>query len=365
MIIEATEVAENRLELHESLTTIYDRTAPTAERVDRADRLAAGTQETALWSRLGRDFGGVGLASPVGLGGGGAGLAELAVMFEVDGARLGCVPILGSVLVVEALLRCGDQQTARRWVPDLATGSVSGALAWTAHDVLAREGAEGGLVLDGTTSAVADAVGASVLVLPVDGDLVVVDLARAAVEQLEALDLTRTFGRVRFDATPATRLRGQPGGEVLEQVRDVAALLLATELLGVTEQALADAVAYAGHREQFGRPVGSFQALKHLLADMATAADLVRSLVEHATWAAAEAPDRLREAAAMAFLAAADVACFVTAENVQVYGGIGFSWEHPAHLFFREARADASLLGEPSRFVDRVLASAGDDCGGA
>jgi len=360
VILESLELEETRTELRSLLESLYERSAPIGSAVARADLVASGDVEPPVWARLAEDVGAVGLAVPTGLGGSGAGLAELAVLFEMEGAGLGCVPLLGSVLALEVLLR-GDESARRRWVPDLATGSVRGALAWRADAVTAvRTGEE--TVLDGVLAAVTDVVGAGVLVLPVGEDLYLVDLSdeQVQVEQLATLDLTRSAGRVRLAGVRAVWVGAVA---TLDEVRDVAALLLAHELLGVAERALGDAVAYAGAREQFGRVIGSFQALKHLLADMATSADLARSLVEHAAWAAAEAPERLRETATMAYLAAADSACFVTAENVQVHGGIGFSWEHPAHLYFRKARADAALLGERSDFVDRLLETAGVSVG--
>ena len=140
---------------------------------------------------------------------------------------------------------------------------------------------------------------------------------------------------------------------------DMLRAALAAEQLGVAEQALADAVEYAGVREQFGRVIGSFQAMKHLLADVATETDLARSMVEHAVWAAAASPEDLPEAAAMAMLAASRAAVVASGENVQVHGGIGFSWEHPAHLLFRKARSNDCLLGPPADLTDRILSSHG------
>jgi alkylation response protein AidB-like acyl-CoA dehydrogenase len=362
MILESVELEETRTELRQVLVSIYDRVSPPERAVACAERLGQGDCDAELWARISGELGGVGLAVPAALGGSGASLAEAAVLFEVGGARLGCVPLLGSTLAAECLVRSRDAEAARRWVPALSEGRLRGAVAWHGDGVSVRKtapGQDGDVVLDGTVEIVVDVVDAALLVLPVGVGLVVVDLTSVVVEQVDSLDLTRAVGRVRLSATAGHRVGGRPGAEVLDEVRDVAALFLATEMLGVAEQALADSVDYAKQREQFGRVIGSFQAIKHLLADMATAADLARSLVEHATWAAVERPERLREAASMAFLAAADAACFVTAENVQVHGGIGFSWEHPAHLYFRKARADAALLGDRALMADRLLASVG------
>ncbi len=170
----------------------------------------------------------------------------------------------------------------------------------------------------------------------------------------ETLDLTRSLAQVEFAAAAADRVAVDDAIALLDELLDVAAVLVASEQLGVAEKSVADAVAYAATREQFGRPIGSFQALKHILADMATQADLARSLVEHAVWAAVESPEQLR--AAESLIESSRAACAVTAENVQVHGGIGFSWEHPAHLYFRKARSNEMLLGEASTWTERSFA---------
>jgi alkylation response protein AidB-like acyl-CoA dehydrogenase len=359
MILTSDEHDETATALRQVLLSMCDRVSPPGDAVARAEAVVEGRHDLELWARLSGELGGAGLAVPAELGGGGASLAEAALVFEeVAGARLACVPLLGTTLAAELLVRSGDAAAAARWVPGLAAGELRGALAWSAPHVAVR-GAGAQVVLDGTLDRVVDAVGADVLVVPAAGGLVVVELAGVRVEQLDSLDLTRAVARVRLRSAPGVRLGGRPGPEVLEELRDVAALLLAAEQLGVAEQALRDAVAHAKVREQFGRVIGSFQALKHLLADMATATDLARSLVEHAVWTSVEEPDRLREAAAMAKLAGDEAACRVSAECVQVLGGLGFSWEHHAHLFFRKARANAALLGGRQGFVDRLLTSVG------
>ncbi len=178
-----------------------------------------------------------------------------------------------------------------------------------------------------------------------------------AVVRREALDLARSLSLVTCSAAPARAVVTTSAADLLENVRDLAAVLTAAEQLGVAEQAVADAVAFAKEREQFGRAIGSFQAIKHLAADMATDADLARSLVEHAVWAAVEAVDSLPGAAASALVEASRSACSVTADNVQIHGGIGFSWEHPAHLYFRKARSNQMLWGDSAGWSARAFAA--------
>jgi acyl-CoA dehydrogenase len=363
MILQDTEAAGARAELRGVVDDLLASMAPASGAVARAEAAAEGRIHTELWTRLSRDVGVVGLAAAEQWGGSGATFAELAVVLEASGRSLTAVPLLGSWLAVEAIVRTGDRSAAETWLPALIAGSRSGAVAWP--DSLPQAVADGDRwLLSGDLELIVDAVAADVLAVPAaspDGPI----LAIAGLEgvrrwQQESLDLTRQIGRLRLDGTPARSLElDGPVPEFMESLRDLAVTALACEQLGVAEQALADAVAYAREREQFGRAIGSFQAVKHLLADMATATDLARSLVEHAIWAASEHPEGLRAAAAMAQLQATRAACFVSAESVQIHGGIGFSWEHPAHLYFRKARSNATILGDRSFFSERLLAELG------
>ncbi|MGC9667607.1 acyl-CoA dehydrogenase family protein [Planosporangium sp. 12N6] len=363
MILNDVDAGAARDELRDVVEAMFDRISPATGVVHRADAAAAGSIDTELWNRLNQELGAVGLAVPEEWGGTGATIAEVAVLFEAGGRRLSTVPLLGTFLAVEALVRSGDAAACQRWVPDLVSGGTAGAFAWPATRVVAAPVGDSWR-LSGTVDLVIDGPTADLLILPaVTGDglrLFTVPLEGVRRERRETLDLTRQLGLVVLEQTPAQRVDvGSDVVELTEVLRDVAATALACEQLGVAEQALADAVAYAKEREQFGRRIGSFQAVKHLLADLATSADLARSLVEHAVWAATEQPARRRAAAAMAILAASAAACFVSGENVQVHGGIGFSWEHPAHLFFRKARSNAVLLGDRSFYTDRLLAEIG------
>lgn len=361
MILNDLEGLDTRAELAEILTTVFDRVAPRAEAVARAEAAAAGTYDSELWGRLNGEIGVVALTVPEELGGAGATLAETAVVLELIGRRTAAVPFLGSFLAVEALVRADAAAARERWLEPLMGGEAGGAASWAG--ALTAEETATGWTVTGHLEVVVDGHSADVVIAPAtsrDGERwFAIDLAGCSRRRLEALDLTREVANLRLDDASAIPIPTSDADGLRRELQDLAALALAVEQLGVAEQSLADAVDYAKIREQFGRTIGSFQALKHLLADMATEADLARSLVEHALWVAAERPTELTEAAAMAMLGASRAAVFASGENVQVHGGIGFSWEHPAHLYFRKARSNDALLATRAELSERVLNARG------
>ncbi|MCM3924883.1 acyl-CoA dehydrogenase, partial [Frankia sp. AiPs1] len=184
--------------------------------------------------------------------------------------------------------------------------------------------------------------------------------AGLSVEALPVVDPTRRVTRVTLTATPGVLLgadgAGAPG---LARTLDAAVTLLAAEQLGVAEAALAAAVDYAKQREQFGRPIGSFQAIKHKLATVLLEVEAATSAVMYATWTADEAPAELPEVASIAGLTCSETALLAASENVQVHGGIGFTWEHSAHLYLKRATTDRLLLRDPQHQLDRIAALAG------
>jgi len=360
MILDELEGLETRAELAEILTTLFDRVTPRAEAVARAEAAAAGGYDRELWGRLNGEIGVVALTVPEELGGAGATLAESAVVLELVGRRAAAVPFLGAFLAVEALVRADDEVARDRWLEPLVAGEAAGAMSWTGALVAEETGS--GWTVTGHVDQVVDGHNADVLVAPAtsrDGQRwFAIDLAGCGRGRLETLDLTRELANLTLDGSAAIPI-ATDADALRRQLQDLATLALAVEQLGVAEQSLADAVEYAKVREQFGRTIGSFQALKHMLADMATEADLARSLVEHALWVAAERPTELTEAAAMAMLGASRAAVLASGENVQVHGGIGFSWEHPAHLYFRKARSNEALLTTRAELSERILDARG------
>ena len=316
-----------------------------------------------VWSQASEQLGLAGLDVPEKYGGSGAGFREMAVVMEALGGSLGCLPFYAtSVLAVGALLAADDEQARGEYLPGIAAGrttaAVAAAEAGTSSASEVRTSAErdgSGFVLSGSKCFVVDGCTADLLVVvaqsPAGLSLFAVPgdapgLTRTA---MQTLDPTRKVARLTLDRAPG-RLIGPEGSAppVLDQLRDRAALALACEQLGVASRALSMAVAYAKTRMQFGRPIGSFQAVKHRCVDMAQRIEAALSATQWAVAALAENAENAENvgiATALASVCSTDAAVFATAENVQVHGGIGFTWEHPAHLYFRRARSSALLHG--------------------
>jgi len=359
VILADVDQAEARAELVSVVDAMLQRVSPRTDAVLRADRAAEGLIDEGLWGRLNAEIGASGLAVPEEWGGSGASVAELAAVAESLGRALTTVPLLGTWLALEVLVRSGDRAHTETVAEAVDRGQAL-AVVLERGAMRATE-VDGRWVLDGVVERVVDVTEATALVVPaqVVDDLrwFVVPTDNLQVVRQEALDLTRSLSRVIAQVAPARPVESGDAARLLAEVRDIAAVLTAAEQLGVAEQAVDDAVSYAKVREQFGQAIGSFQAIKHLAADMATDADLARSLVEHAVWAAVESPESLPGAAASALVEASRSACSVTAENVQIHGGIGFSWEHPAHLYFRKARSNEMLWGDIAGWAERAFAA--------
>ena len=320
-----------------------------------------------VWSQMAAQLELHGLAVPEEYGGSSFGPVEQLIVFEECGRALLCAPFFGTVaLAIPALLAAGDPAAAKDLLPGLVSGATVATLAFTEDDgdwnpaatQLRAEAAttsEDAWTLSGAKSFVIDGAAADVfLVVGRTGrglSLFAVQAGAPGLNraQLETLDLTRKQVRLSFDGTPA-RLIGVDGAgqSILERTLDLAAVLLAAEQVGGAQACLDLTVEYVKVRTQFGRPIGSFQAIKHRCADMLVALESARSAVYHAAWTAAEAPDELPAAAAMAKAMASEAYNFCAGETIQLHGGIGFTWEHDAHLYYRRAHSTALLLGDPA-----------------
>ncbi|MGN9841763.1 acyl-CoA dehydrogenase family protein [Nonomuraea sp. H19] len=291
-----------------------------------------------VYARLNGELGLSGLIVPEEYGGAGAGLAELAVALEETGAVLLPGPFLATTFATIALTMVPDKE--------LLTAIAEGRIAATlAQDELAHDG----VAVRGTIGRVLSGMEADVLVAPArTGDgmvMVAVELSAPGVTRtaLETLDITRGQARVVLDGAPC-RVLGPPPER---GIGDRLCVALAAEQLGVMRAALEAIVAYAKIRVAFGRYIGSYQGVKHKLADMHCKLEQAESIVRYAAWAADESPGELPEAAALA-QAYAGRACFeVARDHLLLYGGIGYTWEHDAHLFYKRAKADEVLLGPP------------------
>ncbi|GAB3562876.1 acyl-CoA dehydrogenase family protein [Amycolatopsis endophytica] len=309
-----------------------------------------------LWRTLATDLGLAGLAVPESLGGQGASYREVAVVMEELGRSVAPVPFLGSaVLATSALLAAGDAEL----LPRLAGGELIGALAVPLTSAPGT-GFPGGVeantegALSGAVRTVADASAADVLIVPAVGPdgpgLYVVEKAAATVTEAVSLDLTRRLADVSLDNAPSRLLASGTDAEaVLRQTLLVGAGLLASEQVGVAQWCLDETVAYLKQRYQFGRPVGSFQALKHRLADLYLEIVSARATARYAADALATGIDDVPVAVAVAASTCSTVALHAAEQAVQLHGGIGMTWEHPAHLYLKRAKSSELALGTPGR----------------
>jgi alkylation response protein AidB-like acyl-CoA dehydrogenase len=306
-----------------------------------------------LWSSL-AGLGLLGLAVPEELGGSGGGATELCVVAEQVGAALPAVPFAGTAAVAAVLVAGADDGVARQVLGEVVKGTAVVAPAWETFPAQVVPGRRTALRRSG------ERVEGALAAVPFGLDA---DLVLAFAESRTAVLLDTSWDAVRVRAAPALDVV-EPVAAV--DVRPVAAPLvpigavptarirvaLAAELVGTAQRALDGAVAYAKERRQFGRPIGSFQAIKHLLADRHVQLDAARMLV-HAAAAAIDAGDGdAEEAAAAALVAVCDAADATTGDALQVHGGIGFTWEHPSHVYLKRARARRVMLGSQARQLD-------------
>jgi alkylation response protein AidB-like acyl-CoA dehydrogenase len=359
-------VTEEQEELRASVRRfLADRAPITAVRelMETTDGLDAG-----VWRQAGEQLGLQGIAIPEEYGGAGFSFAEQAIVLEELGAALYGGPYLASaVLAATALLASPDEDARKAYLPGIASGDTIATLAFTEEDGSwdpeairlaaspAQDNSADGWQLDGRKSFVLDGHTANlILVVARTGDALSLfavpaeasGLTRTA---LPTLDQTRKLARLDFSAVPA-RLIGSVGDglAVLSRTLDVAAIAQAAEQLGGAQRALDMAVEYAKVRHQFGRPIGSFQAIKHRCADLLLEVESLRSAVQYAAAAVAEDSAEVPVVAALVKAYASDVYFHVAAENIQIHGGIGFTWEHDAHLYFKRAKASELFLGDAS-----------------
>ncbi|WP_410592367.1 acyl-CoA dehydrogenase family protein [Amycolatopsis sp. lyj-23] len=312
-----------------------------------------------LWRTLADEVGVAGLAVPEELGGHGASAREVAVVAEELGRSVAPVPFLGSVvLATTALVAVG----AREFVGQLAAGQAIGALAVPLSTAPGAGFPSSVTVSDGRLSGrvgtVADASVADLLVVPAAGPdgpaLYVVSAADATVTELVSFDLTRRVAGVSLDNAPATLVASGPdAASALEEALLFGAGILASEQTGVAEWALTETVSYLKGRYQFGRPVGGFQSLKHRLANLYTDLVLARAAARNAADALATGTD-VPISVAVAQARVAPIAVRAAEEAIQLHGGIGMTWEHPAHLYLKRAKADEIALGTPGKHRARL-----------
>jgi alkylation response protein AidB-like acyl-CoA dehydrogenase len=332
------------------------------------------TYDDGLWQSVAADLGCAGLLIPEGQGGAGASYREAAAAAEALAAFVAPVPFLGSAVVATAALLsvtagAGETSASARAVTDLlgrlAEGEVTAALAvpfatapGAAYPTSVRlsgarpgDAADGIARLRGMVTGVADALPAGVLLVPADGvplGLYLVDMAAPGVAKrpVVSLDMTRQLCDLSFDDAPGTLIASGPvASRALEAALAAGAGVLAAEQVGLAQRCLDMTVAYVRERRQFARPVGSFQALKHRLADLWVAITQARAAARYAAACLATADPDAKVAVALAQAYCSEVAVQAAQECVQLHGGIGFTWEHPAHLYLKRAKADSIAFG--------------------
>jgi alkylation response protein AidB-like acyl-CoA dehydrogenase len=294
-------------------------------------------EDPAVWNRIVQEQGWPAILVPEDAGGFGFGQVELAVVFEELGRTLTSCPLLGTAFATAVILECGDAAQQAEWLGAIASGEPA-AVAWSGIDALD----DGGWTLRGSADVVDGGMAAILVVVSPEGAFV---LRSDAVTKtpLPSLDHTRPTCRVSVSGVIAARLthdRVDVGKARCES-------FLAHEAVGSAEAALELAVEYSKVRTQFGKPIGTFQALQHICADMLVAVESARSAAWYAAWALDAGADDAREAARIAKAMACDALMHCTGQSIQVHGGVGFTWEHDCHLYFKRARSVLELLGHP------------------
>jgi alkylation response protein AidB-like acyl-CoA dehydrogenase len=363
--------------LLESLAAV-EQVRKAGDRPDRIDRTLWAQMAEQGWLAVERreDSGGLGM-----------GFVEVAVLCEQIGRHLAPVPFAGTVLALHAIEAgadvaesaagdaagaAGDASGAAELAERLATGDAIGAVAWTRRpsQVVAERSGGGGWSLTGRPDPVVFGPVADVVIVPAEiagspGSrelFVLVDLPESGRVPQPAMDLTRSLGWLELASTPATLLSGAGPAAAdghaagFTSLADRAAVAVSAEMLGAAQRVLDMTVQYAKDRVQFGRPIGSFQAVKHRCADMLVDVEGMRSAVYYSAWCiAADSPDA-SSAASAAKIWCSEAAARVMASGLQVHGGIGFTWEHDMHLFVKRSQLDQVSFGDTSWHHDRLAA---------
>jgi alkylation response protein AidB-like acyl-CoA dehydrogenase len=324
--------------------------------------------DPAVWSRLTGELGATSLSISESFGGAGFGFVEVGVVLEEAGRALLPAPYFSTVVLATTLIQtCSDAGLQAEFLPAIARGNLRATVTLPRTGVaLNAQLRDGSWRLSGTAPLVMDGLTAHVVFVTAATSagpaIFAVERGAAGVVAVadSTMDLTRKLATLQFDAAVA-RLVERPDttSAVLDRVRMVAAVGMACEQVGGAERVLEMAVDYAKERRQFGRPIGSFQAVKHRLADMLVQVESARSAAYTALWAVALDSTELPVLSALAKAFCSDAFLFCAAESIQVHGGIGFTWEHPAHLYLKRAKSSQMMFGDPGIQRQRVAAHLG------
>ncbi len=340
--------------LREALVDALERSADWSATLARTE--SDDTVDAKLWQALSVDMGLTGLPIPEGRGGSDATWREVAVVLEELGHHVAAVPFLGSAVTATALL---DEVGESELLAELVAGGSVAALAVTADttpwsevgtDLSARAGQ-----LTGMVQSVTDALSAEWILAVAGDELYVVAVQDVSLTPVVSLDMTRQLVDVTFDGAPGRRIASGPAvREGVERALMISVAMLASEQLGVAETCLSMTVDYLKQRRQFGRVLGSYQALKHRLADLWVEITQARAVARYAAGCAAEMNEDLLVASSLASTICGRVALKAAEECVQMHGGIGFTWEHPAHLLLKRAKSSSLMFGGSDAHTERL-----------
>jgi alkylation response protein AidB-like acyl-CoA dehydrogenase len=353
---------EAQEELRTSVRRFLADKSPEAE-VRRLMETADG-YDVAVWRQMADQLGLQSLIIPERFGGSGYTIIELAVVLEEMGRALLCAPYFATVaLAANLLLSTDDEAAQHEYLPGIADGSTVATVAlteasgqWDEQSVMLRASRSGsGWSLTGEKAYVLDGhlAGLVLVAARTDAGVSIFAVHREApgltAVALTTMDQTRKQSRLTFDSVPARLIGTEGQGWVaLSRMLDLAAVALAAEQVGGAQKVLDMSVEYAKVRVQFGRPIGSFQAIKHKCSNMLLGVETARSAMYFAAWAATQDRGELPGAAALAKSYCSEVFFAAAADTIQIHGGIGFTWEHPAHLYFKRAKSSEILLGSPA-----------------
>lgn len=353
---------EEQEELRKTVRAFLD--AKSSETAVREQMETVNGFDPAVWSQMGSQMGLMGIHIPEEFGGMGFSYIELGVVLEEMGRSLLCAPYFSTVvLAANTLMQSGDEAAKKKYLPAIASGETTATLAsvepsgkWDEAGITMQAKGSGSsftltgtkmFVLDGHTASmiiVSARTGKGVSLFAVEGNAK--GLTRTA---LPTMDQTRKQAKLEFADVPATLIGTEgKGWEVLSRVNDLVVVALAAEQVGGAQKVLDMAVEYAKVRVQFGRPIGSFQAIKHKCADMLLEVESAKSAAYYGMWCAAEMNDELPSVASLSKAYCSEAYFHAAAENIQIHGGIGFTWEHPAHLYFKRAKSSELLFGDPT-----------------
>jgi alkylation response protein AidB-like acyl-CoA dehydrogenase len=367
---------EEQEELRRQARTFLDKHS-SSERVRAAMQSDRGYEED-VWRRISAELGWTAITIPERHGGLGLGYVELVALFEEAGRALLCSPLFSTVaLATNALLTAADSDRTTELLPSIAAGETTATLAYTeasgswqpsaVSTTARRDGNE--YVLNGVKTFVLDGHSADWLIMAArmpgsSGESGIslfalrADVAGVTRRLLPTMDQTRKLAEVVLDGVrlPVSALIGEEGAAwpALSRTLDLAAIALAAEQVGGAQRCLDMTVAYAKDRRQFGRPIGSFQAIKHKCADMLLKVESARSAAYYAGWAAAVEEREFPAVASLAKAYCSDAYFDCAAEAIQIHGGVGFTWEYDVHLHFKRARSGESLLGSPAHHRELV-----------